>query len=58
MNDECVLLRHMFALTHVGQIALLCRLGDAMATGENYFKAEVETVFDGTDPESPVFEFD
>ena len=46
------------ALTHVGQIAMLRRLGGAAVRGENYFKADVQTGRVGADQAPPAYEFD
>ena len=46
------------ALTHVGQIALLRRLGDSPVRGENYFKAEIVTGRVGPEQSSVRAEFD
>lgn len=46
------------ALTHVGQINYLRRLGGAPVRGENYFKAEIATGRVGPDQPLPVREFD
>jgi len=46
------------ALTHVGQIAILRRLGGTPIRGENYFKAEIERGRVGAEQKPPVVEFD
>jgi hypothetical protein len=46
------------ALTHVGQIAFLRRLGGAPVRGENYFRAEISVGRVGTDQSSRRREFD
>ncbi len=48
------------ALTHVGQIAMLRRLGDLPMKGENYSRAPIETGRVGADqvPPDPKREFD
>ena len=46
------------ALTHVGQIAYVRRLGGAPVRGENYFKAEIAAGRVGPDQAPPVREFD
>ena len=46
------------ALTHVGQIALLRRLGHAPVRGENYFRAKIEAGRVGADQALPEREFD
>ena len=45
------------ALTHVGQIAVLRRLGSAPVMGENYYVAEIETGRVGADQNKPKREF-
>ena len=46
------------ALTHVGQIAYVRRLGGAPVRGENYFKAEIAAGRVGPEQPPPVREFD
>jgi hypothetical protein len=46
------------ALTHVGQIAYVRRLGGAPVRGENYFKAQIAAGRVGPDQPPPVREFD
>ncbi len=46
------------ALTHVGQIAMLRRLGGAAVKGENYFEADIQTGRVGPDQTAPAYEFD
>jgi hypothetical protein len=46
------------ALTHVGQIAMLRRLGGAPVHGENYFKAEIAAGRLGKDQSSARVEFE
>jgi len=46
------------ALSHVGQIAMLRRLGGCPIRGENYFRAEIETGRVGRDQAAPVKEFE
>jgi len=46
------------ALTHVGQIAMLRRLGGCPVKGENYFRAQIEAGHVGADQPAPVMEFD
>jgi len=46
------------ALTHVGQIAMLRRLANAPARGENYVVAKIEVGRTGPDQAAPVREFD
>ena len=46
------------ALTHVGQLAMLRRLGGSPVRGENYFKADIEVGRVGPDQPPPRFEFD
>ena len=46
------------ALTHVGQIALLRRIGGARVRGENYFGAQINSGQVGRDQPKPAFEFD
>lgn len=46
------------ALTHVGQIALLRRLGGAPLRGENYFRADIAAGRVGPDQVPPKREFD
>ena len=46
------------ALTHVGQIALLRRVGGQPVRGENYFKAHIEVGRVGASQAAPVREFD
>lgn len=46
------------ALTHVGQIALLRRLGDAPVRGENYFRADIALGRVGPVQSAPRREFD
>lgn len=45
------------ALTHVGQMALLRRLGGGAVRGENYARAEITTGRVGRDQPPPVREF-
>ena len=46
------------ALTHVGQIAMLRRLGGTAMRGENYFRADIEAGRVGPDQSAPKREFD
>lgn len=46
------------ALTHVGQIAMLCRLAGAPVRAENYFKAEIVAGRVGATQAAPRVEFD
>jgi hypothetical protein len=46
------------ALTHVGQLAMLRRLGGAAVRGENYFKAKIDIGRVGLDQAAPVYEFE
>lgn len=46
------------ALSHVGQIAMLCRMAGTPVRGENYFKAEITAGRVGADQAKPVGEFD
>lgn len=46
------------ALTHVGQIAMLRRLGDAAVKGENYFKADIVSGRVGAEQAAPKMEFE
>lgn len=46
------------ALAHIGQIAMLRRLGDAPIKGENYFKADIVTGHVGAEQAAPRMEFD
>ena len=46
------------ALTHVGQLTLLRRMGGAAVRGENYFVAEVEKGRVGSEQRPPRREFD
>jgi hypothetical protein len=46
------------ALTHVGQLALLRRVGEAPIRGENYYVADIETGAVGADQPAPRREFD
>lgn len=46
------------ALTHVGQIAMLRRLGGAPVRGENYFKAEIVSGRVGREQSGERMEFD
>ena len=46
------------ALTHVGQIAILRRLGDSPIRGENYFVANIAAGQTGPDQPAPRREFD
>lgn len=46
------------ALTHVGQLAMLCRMAGSPIRGENYFKAEIEKGRVGAEQTSPRMEFD
>jgi hypothetical protein len=46
------------ALTHVGQIAYLRRLGGAPVKGENYFRSDIAAGRVGPDQAAPVREFD
>jgi hypothetical protein len=46
------------AFTHVGQIALLRRLGGGPVRGENYFKADIEAGRVGPEQAPPRREFD
>jgi hypothetical protein len=46
------------ALTHVGQLTMLRRLGGAAVRGENYFRAEIEAGRVGTEQAAPRREFD
>ena len=46
------------ALTHVGQIAMMCRLAAAPIKAENYYVARIETGRTGVDQNAPVMEFD
>ena len=46
------------ALTHVGQIALLRRLGGGPIRGENYFRADIAAGRVGPEQASPKREFD
>jgi hypothetical protein len=46
------------ALTHVGQIALLRRLGGAPVRGENYFRADIVAGRVGPEQSAPRREFD
>ena len=45
------------ALTHVGQLAMLRRMGGWPMRGENYFAAKIETGRAGADQAAPVQEF-
>ena len=46
------------AFTHVGQIALLRRVGGRPVRGENYFRAEIVTGRVGPEQAPPIREFD
>jgi hypothetical protein len=46
------------ALTHVGQLATLCRLVGSGIRGESYFRAEITAGRVGIDQPAPVREFD
>ena len=46
------------ALTHVGQIAMLCRIAGAPIKGENYFKAEIVAGKVGLEQSARRVEFD
>ncbi|HEY7410021.1 MAG TPA: hypothetical protein VII13_04730, partial [Vicinamibacteria bacterium] len=46
------------ALTHVGQLTMLRRLGGAAVRGENYFRAEISAGRVGDDQPAPRREFD
>jgi hypothetical protein len=46
------------ALTHVGQIAMLRRMGGSPVRGENYFKAEIVSGRVGPEQSGPQMEFD
>jgi hypothetical protein len=46
------------ALTHVGQLAMLRRLGGSPVRGENYFRAEIRAGRVGPDQPAPKAEFD
>jgi hypothetical protein len=46
------------ALTHVGQIAILCRMASAPVRAENYFRAEIVAGRVGPDQAAPKREFD
>ncbi len=46
------------ALSHVGQIAMLCRIAGTPMRGENYFKAEITAGRVGADQAKPAREFD
>jgi hypothetical protein len=46
------------ALTHVGQISLLCRMAGAPVRGENYYKAAIRSGVVGSEQPRPVYEFD
>jgi hypothetical protein len=45
------------ALTHIGQIAILCRLAGAPIRGENYYVAKIAIGSVGADQPAPVVEF-
>src|ERR1035437_4825138 len=45
------------ALTHVGQIAMLCRMAGCAIDGENYFVAKIETGRVGADQSAAVKQF-
>lgn len=46
------------ALTHVGQIAMLRRIGGEPMKGENYSRAKIAAGYVGADQETPKREFD
>jgi hypothetical protein len=46
------------ALTHVGQLTMLCRAFGAPIRGENYFKADISAGRVGEEQAKPRFEFD
>jgi hypothetical protein len=46
------------ALTHIGQIAMLRRMGGAPVRGENYFQAEILSGRVGPEQSGPRMEFD
>jgi len=46
------------ALTHVGQLAMMRRLGSAKMKGENYAKADIQAGRVGADQTPPKREFD
>jgi hypothetical protein len=46
------------ALTHTGQLAMLCRLAGAPVRGENYFKADIAAGRVGAEQSPPRREFD
>jgi hypothetical protein len=46
------------SLTHVGQLAMLCRMAGSPVRGENYVKAEIESGRVGAEQKPPKFEFD
>ena len=46
------------SLTHVGQLAMLCRMFGKPIRGENYFKADIETGRVGAEQAAPTMEFD
>lgn len=46
------------ALTHFGQIAMLCRMAGAPVRGENYFRAEIVAGRVGVEQAAPVREFE
>ncbi|MDT7604032.1 MAG: hypothetical protein QOF61_2029 [Acidobacteriota bacterium] len=46
------------ALTHTGQLAMLCRLAGAPVRGENYFKADIVAGRVGAEQSQPRGEFD
>jgi hypothetical protein len=46
------------ALTHIGQLAMLRRLGSSPIPGENYFRAEIAAGRLGADQAAPRREFD
>lgn len=46
------------ALTHVGQLAMLCRMAGSPIRGENYLKAEIEKGRVGAEQTAPRMEFD
>jgi hypothetical protein len=46
------------SLTHVGQLAMLCRMAGKPVRGENYFKADIEKGRVGAEQKPPRKEFD
>ncbi len=46
------------SLTHVGQLAMLCRLAGSPIRGENYVGAAIEAGRVGAEQKPPVYEFD